>query len=75
MKKISQEDVMNMSFTLALNKEELLMKKYNLYFGQTKNKEIKSLLKELNKESKEHVKLMMELMSSLNIQITGKVIK
>jgi len=75
MKKVSQEDVMNMYFTLALNKEELLTKKYSLYDKKTKNKEVKALLKDLNKVSKEHIKLIIELMSNLNIQMSGRVIK
>lgn len=75
MKKVSQEDVMNMAFTLSINKEELLMKKYEDYYNQTKNKEIKQVIKELKKESKDHVKFMRELMSNLNIQTSGRIIK
>jgi len=75
MKKVSQENVLNFAFAEALNKEELLQKKLKHYYGITNNKEIKRLLKDLHKESKEHVKLLMELATNLSIKISGEVVK
>ncbi|MTI49626.1 hypothetical protein [Sporosalibacterium faouarense] len=75
MKKVSQEDVLNLAFTKTLNREELLIKKYESFYRQTNNKEIKKILKALKSTSKEHIKLSRELMSNLNIQISGRMIK
>jgi len=75
MKKVSQEDVLNLAFTLSQNREELLIKKYEDYYKQINNKEIKNAIKDFKKTSKEHLKLMKDLMANLNIQTTGRVIK
>jgi len=75
MKKVSQEDVLNLAFTLSQNREELLIKKYEDYYKQINNKELKNAIKDFKKTSKEHLKLMKDLMANLNIQTTGRVIK
>lgn len=70
MRRISEEDVLNISFAKSLNREEMLIKKYNAYYKQSNNKEIKKILVELNKTSKEHIKLIQEIMVKLNIHIS-----
>lgn len=68
MKKISQEYLMDTAFTLSVDREELLLKKYSQYISQINNKEVKNMVKELKKTSKEHIKLVKDLMIKVNLQ-------
>lgn len=68
MKKLSQEYLMDIAFTLSVDREELLLKKYSEYMKQSTNKEVKSIVKELKKTSKEHIKLIKDLMIKVNLQ-------
>ncbi len=68
MKKLSQEYLMDTAFVLSIEREELLLKKYSQYINEIDNKELKNLVKELKKISKEHIKLIKDLMIKLNLQ-------
>ncbi|WP_432661818.1 hypothetical protein R9X47_14730 [Wukongibacter baidiensis] len=68
MKKISQEYLMDTAFVLSIEREELLLKKYSQYIDEIDNKELKNLVKEFKKISKEHIKLIKDLMIKLNLQ-------
>ncbi|SKC85494.1 hypothetical protein [Maledivibacter halophilus] len=68
MKKLSQEQLMDVSFTLSIDREEILLKKYRDYMGRINNKEIKDIIKEFKKTSREHIKLIKDLMIKVNLQ-------
>ncbi|QZY54574.1 hypothetical protein [Crassaminicella profunda] len=68
MKKVSQEYLLDTAFTFAVEREELLLKKYKEYLEKIKNKELKKMIKEFEKNSKEHIKLMKDMMIKINIQ-------
>lgn len=68
MKKLSQEYLMDTTFILSVEREELLIKKYSEYIDGLDNKELKNLMKEFKKDSKEHIKLIKDLMIKLNIK-------
>lgn len=59
---------MDTAFTLSLEKEAILLKKYSRYMNELEDKEIKNIIKEFKKGSKEHIKLIKDLMIKLNLQ-------
>ena len=68
MEEFSQEYVLSIVFRNSIDKEELLLKKYDDYYEKLKNKELREILKEFNKTSQEHLKIMKEKMIKLKIQ-------
>lgn len=68
MKNLSQEYLLDTAFKLSLDREELLIKKYKEYNDQLDNKELKSIMKEFKKDSREHVKLIKDMMIKLNLK-------
>lgn len=68
MRKLSQEYLLDTAFNLSIDKEELLIKKYEYYYDALDDIETKKMIKELKKTSKEHIKLLKDLMIKLNIQ-------
>ena len=68
MEELSQEYVLSIIFRNSIDKEELLLKKYEDYYDKIKNKELKEVIKEFKKTSQEHLKIMKEKMIKLKIQ-------
>ena len=68
MEKISQENVMSIIFLQSIEMEELLQSKYDSYYSNIKDKEIKNAVDKYRKNSLEHVKMMKDKMIKLNIQ-------
>ena len=68
MRRLSQEHLMDIAFTLSLQREELLLKKYSEYIDQIDNKELKNMVKNFKKVSKEHIKVIKDLMIKLNFK-------
>ncbi len=68
MKRLSQEYLMDIAFTLALEREELLLKKYSSYMNEIENKETKNMVKEFKKCSKNHIRSIKDIMIKLNIK-------
>jgi hypothetical protein len=68
MEEFSQEYVLSIVFRNSIDKEELLLKKYEEYYDNIKNKEFKETIKEFKKTSQEHLKVMKEKMIKLKIQ-------
>ncbi|MCG8540054.1 MAG: hypothetical protein MJA82_08965 [Clostridia bacterium] len=68
MRRLSQEHLMDTAFTLSLQREELLLKKYSEYIDQIDNKELKNMVKNFKKVSKEHIKVIKDLMIKLNFK-------
>ncbi|HWR60290.1 MAG TPA: hypothetical protein VN580_01680 [Clostridia bacterium] len=68
MEELSQEYVLSIVFRNSIDKEELLLKKYDDYYDKLKNKELKEAVKEFSKTSREHLKIMKEKMIKLKIQ-------
>ena len=67
MKKMLQDYLQETMFTLAVDREEQMINKYETYEELLKNEEIKKLLKEYKKISEEHIKILNKKMSQLNI--------
>ncbi|HYE82596.1 MAG TPA: hypothetical protein VEG39_10595 [Clostridia bacterium] len=68
MDEFSQEYVLSIVFRNSIDKEELLLKKYDEYYDIIKNKELREIIKEFKKTSQEHLKVMKEKMIKLKIQ-------
>lgn len=60
MEEFSQEYVLSIAFRNLIDKEELLIKKYDDYYDKLKNKELKEVFKEFKKTSQEHLKILKE---------------
>ncbi|MFZ5966895.1 MAG: hypothetical protein ACOYVK_06945 [Bacillota bacterium] len=68
MKQISQKHLMDTTFARSIQREELLMKKYEDYYELIENKELKALLKEFKKNAKDHLRLINEMIANMNLQ-------
>ena len=68
MEKLSQEYILSIIFNRSIQREELLLKKYDEYFPQVKDKNITDTLKKFKKNSQEHIKLLKDKMIKLSIQ-------
>ncbi|HYF75485.1 MAG TPA: hypothetical protein VD757_02755 [Candidatus Nitrosocosmicus sp.] len=68
MEEFSQEYALSIIFRNSIDKEELLIKKYEEYYDMIKNKELREVVKEFKKTSQEHLKVMKDKMIKLKIQ-------
>lgn len=68
MEELSQEYMLSIVFRNSIDKEELLIKKYDDYYPVIKNKELREIVKGFKKTSQEHVKVMKDKMIKLKIQ-------
>lgn len=68
MDKLSQEYILTMVFNESIDREELLLKKYDEYYKNIKDSDLKDVIKEFKTNSKEHIKLMKDKMIMLNIK-------
>lgn len=68
MEEFSQEYMLSIVFRNSIDKEELLAKKYEEYYDKIKNKELREVIKEFEKTSREHLKVMKDKMIKLKIQ-------
>lgn len=69
MEQLQQEYILTIIFTHAIQRESLLIEKYNDFISaNAKNKVVKELLVDFQKEAREHLKMMKDKMIKLNIQ-------
>lgn len=68
MEEFSQEYVLSIIFRNSIEKEELLLRKYEDYYSKIKNRELREVVKEFGKTSQEHLKVMKDKMIKLKIQ-------
>lgn len=68
MQEISQKTITYCAFFNAVEREELLLKKYADYYDKLKDKELKNLLKEFEKTAQEHVEMLKDKMIKLNME-------
>ena len=59
--------MLNIMFNESIDREQLLLKKYDDIFDKIKDKEIKNMLKEFSKNSREHIDILKDKMIALNI--------
>lgn len=70
MDKLSQEYILNIMFNESLDREQLLLKKYDEIYDKIKDKEIKNMIKEFRKDSREHIDILKDKMIALNVKKT-----
>ncbi len=68
MEEFSQEYMLSIVFRNSIDKEELLVKKYEDYYDMIKNKDLKEIIKDFKKTAQEHLKVMKDKMIKLKIQ-------
>lgn len=68
MEKLPQEVIQRWTFISALEREELLIKKYEDYMEVLKDKELRDLLKDFMRTSQDHIKLLKDKMNKLKVQ-------
>ncbi|HOM03289.1 MAG TPA: hypothetical protein PLH43_10740 [Acetivibrio sp.] len=70
MERLSQQYILNIAFTEAINREELLLKKYENYCKEAKDKELKKILRDFSQTSRDHIKMINDKMILLSIDKT-----
>ncbi|MDQ2085574.1 hypothetical protein RBH29_03890 [Herbivorax sp. ANBcel31] len=70
MEMLSQEYILNIVFNESLDREQLLLKKYDDIHENIKDKDIKNIVKEFTKNSREHIDILKDKMIMLNIKKT-----
>ncbi|NLI58011.1 MAG: hypothetical protein GX387_05745 [Clostridium sp.] len=70
MDKLSQEYMLSIMFNESIDREQLLLKKYDDICNKIKDKEIKNMIKEFSKNSREHIDILKDKMIALNIKKT-----
>lgn len=70
MDKLSQEYMLSIIFNESIDREQLLLKKYDDICNKIKDKEIKNMIKEFSKNSREHIDILKDKMIALNIKKT-----
>lgn len=68
MDKISHEYILNIVFNESLDREQFLLKKYDNIYKNVKEKDIKDMVNEFIKNSREHIDMLKDKMIMLNIQ-------
>lgn len=68
MSKMWQEDILSYYFNRSLQLEDLLLKKYDLLKSKLKNNVLDQMVKELKKNSREHIRDLNDKMKVLGIQ-------
>lgn len=72
MEELQQEYILSILFKHAVDREDLLVKKYSGYYekldGKNKNMELVNLLKEFEGNAREHINILKDKMIKLNIQ-------
>lgn len=68
MEKLSQEYILSIAFNQCIHREELLLKKYEDFEEDIKEKELLEALKYYKGMSKDHIKMLKDKMIKLNIQ-------
>ena len=68
MQKVSQGHILSVIFSESIEKEELLLKKYDDYMRDVKDRELSDMISEFIDDSRNHIKLMRDKMIKLSIQ-------
>lgn len=68
MKELTQEHIFSIAFRNSLDREQQLISKYQKYLNETKNEDVKNMMKEFEKKSNEHIFLLKDKMLKLNLQ-------
>ncbi len=69
MEELQQEYILSIIFTHAVERERLLINKYHaLAAANKKNAAVRELVKEFEKEAREHVEMLKDKMIKLNIR-------
>ncbi|WP_027338858.1 hypothetical protein [Halonatronum saccharophilum] len=68
MQKLSAEYILVIYFKKALEKEELLIEKYDEYYPDIQNDELKDIIKEFKKTSQEHISFIKDKIIKLGLE-------
>jgi hypothetical protein len=69
MEKLSQEYILSIAFKNSMEKEAVLLRKYDEYLPELKdNSTLLEMVKEFKENSEEHMKILKDKMIKLNIQ-------
>ncbi len=65
LEKLRQEYVLNIVFTRVIEREQLLLRKYEDYIKSVNKKQTKDMLNDFMEDSREHIKLLKDKMIKL----------
>ncbi|AUS95690.1 hypothetical protein CDQ84_01635 [Clostridium thermosuccinogenes] len=71
MKRIPDEFIISMVFKSAIDREELLIKKYEDYSKNMKSEELKEMIDEFKSEAQGHISMIKDKIMQLNLQGLG----
>ncbi|MEG6613398.1 hypothetical protein V6C42_11125 [Pseudoclostridium thermosuccinogenes] len=71
MKRIPDEFIISMVFKSAIDREELLIKKYEDYSKNMKSEELKEMINEFKSEAQGHISMIKDKIMQLNLQGLG----
>lgn len=71
MKRIPDEFIISMVFKSAVDREELLIKKYEDYSKNMKSEELKEMINEFKSEAQGHISMIKDKIMQLNLQGLG----
>ncbi|MCX7921696.1 MAG: hypothetical protein N3B21_06745 [Clostridia bacterium] len=71
MDKVSEELILKIALSSSVDREVLLIKKYEEYTPSIKSDELKEILGELIETSKEHTDILKDKMLKLNLNFQG----
>ena len=69
MDKLSNQYAQTVIFRTAIDREELFIRKCQHYYDELKDQELKDMVKDFEKASMEHIRLMKDKMIKLNISV------
>lgn len=72
MERLSQEYILRLAFSSSIDREELMLKKYDEYYTAFKDSTLKEIVKEFKETSREHIDLLKDKMLKLNYQEQGR---
>lgn len=70
MDKLSQQYIQTVAFRSSIDREELFIRKCQEYYEDFKDRELQNMVKEFEKNSMEHIKMLKDKMIKLNIQVS-----
>ena len=67
MQKVSQEHLLGLMFLESIEKEELLLKKYDDYTRDVKCRELSDMINEFINDSRNHINMIRDKMAKFNM--------
>lgn len=68
MKKVPDDLIINLAFRNSIDREEMLLRKYDDYFSTAKSEEMRDMLREFKKYSQDHIKMVKDKVMNFHMK-------